>query len=252
MKRMLGAISEASSYDVFKNPIARPEWRKYQTTLPPIAPQKPVEARKAQINCGDAKLKAKIHAMGLHRRANPRQRKQAEIALCKMQVDDWMYARRLIRKIDVSPSQRQALREVFDMIDSDHGGTIDLEEMSVIMSAQCFKPSEIKEAMRIGDCNGDGELDFEEFVTLVGTIGAGRSPSDTTAHVAGEAGNTFPFSLVANGYRIKQLIDRFDPAVREAGVVKVAKANHQCSLPSIPSSERPLSPVSDPAYPSRG
>ena len=104
------------------------------------------------------------------------------------------------------------------MIDADHGGTIDLEEMSVIMSAQGFKPDEIKEAMRIGDSNGDGELDFEEFVALVGTIGAGRTTSDTTAHVAGPAGNTFPFALVANGYRIKQLVDAFDPVVREVRV----------------------------------
>ena len=66
-----------------------------------------------------------------------------------------------------------------------------------------------------GDSNGDGELDFEEFVTLIGTMGQGRSMADTTAHVAGPAGNTFPFALVANGYRITQLIDAFDPAVRE-------------------------------------
>ena len=45
--------------------------------------------------------------------------------------------------------------------------------------------------------------------------GQGKSHSDSTLHVAGPAGNTFPFALVANGYRITQLIDEFDPVVRE-------------------------------------
>jgi len=215
MQRMLGAISDANINDPF-NPIAKPEHRKFNSTLPPIA----LRTRGMSVRSvgADARLRTRIHAMGLHRRSTPKQRKNAEIALCKMQVDDWMSVHHLIRKVEVPSVQRQALREVFDMIDADHGGTIDLEEMSVIMSAQGFKPQEIKEAMRIGDSNGDGELDFEEFVALVGTIGAGRTTADTTAHVAGPAGNTFPFALVANGYRIKQLIDAFDPVTREAAL----------------------------------
>ena len=130
------------------------------------------------------------------------------------------------------------------MIDADHGGTIDLEEMSVIMSAQGFKPDEIKEAMRIGDSNGDGELDFEEFVALVGTIGAGRTTSDTTAHVAGPAGNTFPFALVANGYRIKQLVDAFDPVVREVrAATHPALTRRRVPDPAVPRlSSLPSSP----------
>ena len=74
--------------------------------------------------------------------------------------------------------------------------------------------AEIKEAMKLGDADDNGELDFEEFVALIAKVSpattGGRS-TDTTTLVAGVAGSTFPFSLVAEGYRITQLIDSFDP-----------------------------------------
>jgi len=235
---MLGAISDANMKDVF-NPIARHEHHRFSSTMPPITlkNRSSLHGGMSMKNIGgDHRLRTRVNTMGLHRRASPRQRKLAEMTLCKMQVDDWMGAHHLTRKIEVPPAQRQSLREVFDMIDADHGGTIDLEEMSVIMSAQGFKPNEIKEAMRIGDSNGDGELDFEEFVSLVGTIGSGRNTADTTAHVAGPAGNTFPFALVANGYRIKQLIDAFDPVVRE-NALKLKLASSSTKLPPIAGAE---------------
>jgi len=190
---------------------------------------------------GAQKLRAKVHAMGLHhQRPSPRVRRTAELAVGNMHVDDWVKLHHLTRKVELPAAQRESLREVFDMIDADHGGTIDLEEMSVIMGAQGFKPHEIREAIRIGDSNGDGELDFEEFVALVGNMGGGRGRiSDTTTNVAGDAGNTFPFALVANGYRIKQMIDAFDPANKKQEVLPPRR--EAISLPKIDSA-RAVSP----------
>ena len=99
------------------------------------------------------------------------------------------------------------------------------------MGAQGFKPKAIKEAMRLGDKNGDGDLDFEEFVSLVASIGGARGDTDTTRMAAGAAGNMFPFALVASGYRLKQRIDALDPAVRErfmlAEIAKGEAAAHR-------------------------
>lgn len=217
------------------------------TTNRPTSLSRTLSSRASSKN---ESLKTKVHSLNLHHRADAKTRKDAERQLLKNEVDEWMRAHRLLRRVDVPTSQRESLREVFDMIDADRGGTIDLQEMSVIMEAQGFKKREIQAAIAIGDANGDGELDFEvrgraqlhaqlhaldqlhalsaqyhrvppplasqEFVSLVGSVGRGKTYSDTTAEVAGPAGNTFPFALVANGYRITQLISDIDPAIREA------------------------------------
>ena len=140
----------------------------HEHTMPPIRRARGKSVRSVGA---DASLRVRIHALGLRSRTSPKVRSRAELQVVKMKVDEWMHRHGRLRKVEVPAGQRASLREVFDMIDADHGGTIDLEEMSVIMRAQGFTLEEIKEAMRIGDTNGDGELDFEEFVALVGTIG---------------------------------------------------------------------------------
>jgi len=188
-------------------------------------------------------LSKRVRAMGLHRRRmNPHMRARAEQQVFKMRIDGWMNVHNLVRRVEVSPAQRIALREVFDMIDADHGGTIDLDEMSVIMRAQGFSLPEIREAMRVGDTNGDGELDFEEFVDLVGGMGQGR-PAGTTSHVAGPAGDTFPFKLVAGGYRITQLIDEMKPAVREAALLSRLNPATRQAIAAVGGVDTTLPPI---------
>ena len=109
MHRMLGAISDANLGDPY-NPIAKPEHRKFQTKMPPIAMRQ--RGMSVRAVGADVRLKTRIHAMGLHRRSDPADRRRAEMALCKMQVDDWMAAHHLMRKIEVPQAQRAALREV--------------------------------------------------------------------------------------------------------------------------------------------
>ncbi|EGB07067.1 hypothetical protein AURANDRAFT_17686, partial [Aureococcus anophagefferens] len=61
----------------------------------------------------------------------------------------------------------KALREVFDSIDVDGGGTLDLEEFTQAYRKLLFDDltdRQIALVFRDTDVDGSGEVDFEEFV----------------------------------------------------------------------------------------
>ena len=55
------------------------------------------------------------------------------------------------------------------MFDKDHSGSISVDEISKIMKnfGNPMSKDEIREMIKDIDTSGDGELDFEEFVTLM-------------------------------------------------------------------------------------
>ncbi|EGB12013.1 hypothetical protein AURANDRAFT_9211, partial [Aureococcus anophagefferens] len=60
-------------------------------------------------------------------------------------------------------------REIFNNIDADHSGEIDLEELGVAMKllGREMAPEAVKEMMAKFDKDGDGNLDMDEFVALM-------------------------------------------------------------------------------------
>jgi Ca2+-binding EF-hand superfamily protein len=63
----------------------------------------------------------------------------------------------------------QNLRDVFDIFDADGSGFIDRDEMRVLMKklAQDLTEEEITQIMEEVDQDGDNQISFEEFRTLV-------------------------------------------------------------------------------------
>ena len=61
------------------------------------------------------------------------------------------------------------LKEVFDSIDVDGGGTIDKEELrqALRLHGREQTDAQITKMMRIGDEDGDGDIDFDEFVHIM-------------------------------------------------------------------------------------
>ena len=73
-----------------------------------------------------------------------------------------------IKKLDIPEDKIAEYKEAFDMFDKDGSGTIDVGEIVKIMKnfGYPIKKSEAQRMISEIDDNGDGELDFEEFVTL--------------------------------------------------------------------------------------
>lgn len=66
------------------------------------------------------------------------------------------------------------LRTAFKMFDKDNSGKIDASEIGALLSGEEFKDLYTKEqlegAIKEVDENGDGEIDFEEFLHMMKSI----------------------------------------------------------------------------------
>ncbi|TPX33978.1 hypothetical protein SmJEL517_g03191 [Synchytrium microbalum] len=70
---------------------------------------------------------------------------------------------------ELTPEQKQEIREAFDLFDTDGSGTIDAKELKVAMRALGFEPKkeEIRRMIAEIDKNGSGSIDFAEFLELM-------------------------------------------------------------------------------------
>ena len=73
------------------------------------------------------------------------------------------------RKLDVPEEKLSEYKEAFDMFDKDHSGSISVQEISKIMKnyGNPMTKEEIQHMIKDIDTDNDGELTFEEFVTLM-------------------------------------------------------------------------------------
>jgi Ca2+-binding EF-hand superfamily protein len=72
-------------------------------------------------------------------------------------------------RAELTPEQKQEIREAFDLFDTDGSGSIDSKELKVAMRALGFEPKkeEIKKMISEIDRNGSGSIDFNEFLELM-------------------------------------------------------------------------------------
>jgi len=66
------------------------------------------------------------------------------------------------------------LKTAFNMFDTDNSGKISGDEINKLLSGDEFKdiytPDQLAEAIAEVDKNGDGEIDFEEFMEMMKSI----------------------------------------------------------------------------------
>merc|ERR1712072_289344 len=71
--------------------------------------------------------------------------------------------------MELTDSQVRECREAFELFDTDGSGNIDAKELKVAMRALGFEPKkdEIKKMVNDLDRDGDGTVDFPEFLAMV-------------------------------------------------------------------------------------
>lgn len=70
---------------------------------------------------------------------------------------------------ELTATQIDAFRQVFDKVDRDGDGSIDADELYISMKdlESTLKLDEIKEILEELDRDGNGEIDFEEFLYMM-------------------------------------------------------------------------------------
>lgn len=67
--------------------------------------------------------------------------------------------------------REENLRTAFQMFDTDNSGKIDASEVKTLLEGEDFKDQISKEQLnriiKEVDANGDGEIDFEEFLSMM-------------------------------------------------------------------------------------
>lgn len=82
------------------------------------------------------------------------------------------------RRAELTPEQKQEIRDAFDLFDTDSSGTIDARELKVAMRALGFEPGkdEIKRMIAQVDASGSGTIDYADFLSLM-TVKMGERDS---------------------------------------------------------------------------
>lgn len=72
-------------------------------------------------------------------------------------------------KQELSDSQKEQIKEAFDLFDTSGSGTIESKELKVALRALGFEPSKDEIKSLIGDFDKDqsGRIDFQEFLEIM-------------------------------------------------------------------------------------
>merc|ERR1711904_690351 len=77
-------------------------------------------------------------------------------------------------------SQKQEIKEAFDLFDTDGSGNIDIKELTIAMKAlgREPKPGEIEKMIADVDDGGGGEIGFDEFLKMMTNKILDKDPKD--------------------------------------------------------------------------
>lgn len=80
--------------------------------------------------------------------------------------DQW---KKRAAKVELNETQKQEIKEAFDLFDVDGSGTIDVKELKIAMRALGFEPKkeEIKKLIAEIDKEGIGTIGFEDFFAIM-------------------------------------------------------------------------------------
>ena len=115
----------------------------------------------------------------------------------------------------LSPAELAEFREIFDLVDKDKGGSISSTELAELMQTLGISASqeEIHAMVAEIDTDGNGDIDFDEFVAVMSR----KVNANYTSKDVKRAFRTFSIGQ-ANGY---VSLDKVKEALMEHGSVKL-------------------------------
>jgi calmodulin len=98
----------------------------------------------------------------------------------------------------LTEEERAEFKEIFDLVDEDRGGTISKHELKKLMDTLRLHPTEeeLSAMMKAVDADGSGDIDFEEFVTVMSR----RVQADYTPEQLRSAFKVFETENMPSGY----------------------------------------------------
>merc|ERR1719316_1355320 len=125
------------------------------------------------------------------------------------------------KHMHLSDEDLQEFREIFNLVDSDRGGSIGTEELARLMDMLGIRttPEELKLMVSEIDENGNGEIDFEEFVQVM----CRKVNTDYTADEVRKAFKVFAGSAPDGSIRVKDLEKALQVYGREKLTAEEAK-----------------------------
>merc|ERR1719356_1245882 len=125
------------------------------------------------------------------------------------------------RHPNLSDEDLQEFREIFNLVDSDKGGSIGTEELSRLMDTLGIRttPEELKLMVSEIDDNGNGEIDFDEFVQVM----CRKVNADYTSEEVKKAFRVFSGNAPEGTIRVKDLEKALQVYGREKLTAEEAK-----------------------------
>merc|ERR1711941_191676 len=84
------------------------------------------------------------------------------------------------KQTELTDQQKQEIKEAFDLFDTDGSGCVDSKELKVAMRALGFEPKkgEIEKLIHSVDDDGDGEMDWDDFLRMMEVKILNKDPKD--------------------------------------------------------------------------
>eukprot|EP00927_Polykrikos_kofoidii_P055352 TRINITY_DN49624_c0_g1_i1.p1 TRINITY_DN49624_c0_g1~~TRINITY_DN49624_c0_g1_i1.p1 ORF type:complete len:176 (-),score=39.16 TRINITY_DN49624_c0_g1_i1:236-763(-) len=107
------------------------------------------------------------------------------------------------RHMNLSEEDLNEFREIFNLVDTDRGGSIGTEELARLMDTLGIRttPEELKLMVSEIDENGNGEIDFDEFVQVM----CRKVNADYTSEEVRKAFKVFANNAPEGSIRVKDL-----------------------------------------------
>ena len=170
------------------------------------------------------------------------------------QVYDWLrkHSSAIVPRKELPRKRLQMLMGCFQLLDEDGNGSVEENELGLAMEALGFSKKDARLAFKQGDRNGDGKLDFEDFVQLFTIAWAQKETREAFNDSFARDMDDIVGSLAAVPGGSPRVLGRHSRADGGASTLDTEAASTVSGDTSSPRAHGAAAPSSSPPQPSEG